>query len=215
MDFAVLVQACAPWVAHQTMAAIVKTESAFQPLAIGINGGARLARQPETREEAVATATWLLANGYNIDIGLGQINSNNLLKAGLSIEDAFEPCKNIAAAATILTASYQTARRKGQGEQAALQAALSAYNTGSFSKGFSNGYVQKVVGHAAAAVAGASAQATAPIPLVGAKPATPAVTRRAQPIGSVVRRTAQKAGPATEPGPQATVEHATANAMVY
>jgi type IV secretion system protein VirB1 len=145
MDFVALAQECAPWVAHETMAAIVKTESAFRPLAIGVNGGARLARQPENKAEAVATAEWLIANGYNIDMGLAQVNSANLRKTGLTVEDAFDACKNLTAAATILHGNYQAARRKVQGEQAALHAALSAYNTGSFTRGFSNGYVQKVV----------------------------------------------------------------------
>src|SRR5450759_5190016 len=72
MDFALLAHECAPWVAHQTMAAIVKTESAFRPLAIRVNGDARLTRQPETKAEAVVTAKWLMANGYSVDMGLGQ-----------------------------------------------------------------------------------------------------------------------------------------------
>lgn len=148
MDFAALAQECAPWVAHQTMAAIAKTESAFRPLAIGINGGAKLERQPETKAEAVATARWLIANGYNIDLGLGQVNSANLPKIGLTIENAFDPCHNIAAAATILHSNYQAAKRKTGDEQAALYAALSAYNTGSFTRGFTNGYVQRVVNNA-------------------------------------------------------------------
>ena len=166
MDFIALAQECAPWVAHETMAAIVKTESAFRPLAIGVNGGAKLARQPENKAEAVATAKWLIANGYNIDMGLGQVNSSNLRKTGLTVEDAFDACKNIAAAATILHWNYQAASRKVQGEQAALHAALSAYNTGSFTRGFSNGYVQKVVNNAGAAPA---VPVVAPIPLLGAK----------------------------------------------
>lgn len=166
MDFIALAQECAPWVAHETMAAIVKTESAFRPLAIGVNGGARLARQPANKAEAVVTANWLLANGYNIDMGLGQVNSANLGKTGLTVEDAFDPCKNIAAAATILHWNYKAASRKVQGEQAALQAALSAYNTGSFTRGFANGYVQKVVSNAGVAPVAALA---APIPLLGAK----------------------------------------------
>jgi len=148
MDFIALAQECAPWVAHETMAAIVKTESAFRPLAIGINGGETLTRQPVSKEEAVETANWLIANGYSIDMGLGQINSANLARIGLTVEDAFDPCKNLAAAATILRENYQAASRKKQDEQAALYAALSAYNTGSFTRGFSNGYVQKVVNNA-------------------------------------------------------------------
>lgn len=148
MDFNALAQECAPWVAPQTMAAIVKTESAFRPLAINVNGKAQLTRQPKTKGEAIATAKWLIANGYNIDLGLGQVNSANLKKTSLTVEDAFEPCKNIAAAATILHWNYKAAIRKTPNEQAALHAALSAYNTGSFHRGFANGYVQKVVNNA-------------------------------------------------------------------
>jgi type IV secretion system protein VirB1 len=149
------------------MAAIVRTESGFKPLAIRVNGGARLERQPANINEAVSTAKWLIQNGYNIDMGLGQVNSTNLAKTGLSVEAAFDPCKNLAAAAMILQGNYQSAIRQTPHEQSALHAALSAYNTGSFSKGFSNGYVQKVVNNAGVGV-------VAPIPLAkAAKAAKP------------------------------------------
>jgi len=145
MDFNAIATECAPWVAPQTLAAIVRTESQFQPLAIGVNGGGRLVRQPASKEEAVVTAKWLIANKYNIDMGLGQVNSSNLKRIGLTVEDAFDPCRNLAAAATILTWNYQSASRRTNNQQAALHAAISAYNTGSFTRGFSNGYVQKVL----------------------------------------------------------------------
>jgi hypothetical protein len=116
------------------MAAIVKTESQFNPLAININAGAKLEHQPASKEEAVVTAKWLIANNYNIDLGLGQVNSANLAKTNLSIEDAFDSCKNLSAAATILQWNYASASKKISGEQAALHAAISAYNTGSFNR---------------------------------------------------------------------------------
>ncbi len=144
MDFLTLAMACAPMVAPQTLEAIVKTESNYQPLAIGINADARLQRQPASKEEAIVTAKWLLENGYNIDVGLGQVNSSNFQKIGLSVEDAFDPCKNLQASAAIFHGNYQEARRQYQGDDA-LKAALSAYNTGTFDKGLTNGYVQKVM----------------------------------------------------------------------
>lgn len=165
MDFNALVTECAPWVAPQTMAAIVKTESQFNPLAININGKAKLERQPSTKEEAVVTAKWLITNHYNIDMGLGQVNSVNLTKTNLSVDNAFDPCKNLAAAATILQWNYESASKSIPDEQAALHAAISAYNTGSFTKGFSNGYVQKVVNNAQGSMA-ANKSIIAPIPLV-------------------------------------------------
>jgi type IV secretion system protein VirB1 len=151
MDFDVLAAECAPWVAPQTLAAIVKTESRFKPFAININGGSKLERQPANKEEAVATAKWLIEHRYNIDLGLGQINSVNLAKTNLGVEDAFDPCKNLAASATILRWNYESASQRVSGdEQVALKAAISAYNTGSYTRGFSNGYVQKVVNNAGA-----------------------------------------------------------------
>jgi len=151
VDFPVLAAECAPWVAPQTLEAIVRTESGFRPYAIGVNKGFRLIRQPVSREEAIVTARWLIGNGYNIDLGLGQINSANLTRLGLSVEDAFDPCRNLAASATILGENYRSARQQATDDQQALRAALSAYNTGSFSRGFSNGYVQKVLSNAGAA----------------------------------------------------------------
>ena len=160
MDFIALAQQCAPTVAPQTLAAIVKQESGFRPLAIGINGGARLERQPANVGEAVATAKWLIEKGYNIDLGLGQINVKNVAKMGLSIEDTFDPCKNLAASAQILTENFQGAKRSTQNDQVALRAALSMYNTGSYTRGFENGYVQNVL-----AKAGDKAPNYEPIPL--------------------------------------------------
>lgn len=143
-DLPVMIQQCAPGVGQTTMHAIIRTESGGHPWAIGDNT-ARLERQPATKEEAVATAKTLIAKGHSVDLGLGQINSKNLAGLGLTIDQVFEPCTNLAASATILTGAYQRAvKQHGQGQQALL-AALSAYNTGSLVNGFGNGYVQKVV----------------------------------------------------------------------
>jgi type IV secretion system protein VirB1 len=56
-----------------TARALVSVESAFNPWAIGVVGGA-LVRQPRHRAEAMATAKALQAAGWNFSIGLGQIN---------------------------------------------------------------------------------------------------------------------------------------------
>ncbi len=185
MDFMSLSKLCAPWVAPQTMAAIIETESQFRPWAIGVNGNIKLAHQPKNKGEAVITATALIANGYNIDLGLGQINSVNLEKTGLSVEDAFEPCKNLAASATILHSNYLAARLKVQGEQPTLYAALSAYNTGSFTKGLKNGYVQKVLNNAVVV------PAITAIQLTETNAAKPAVKLKAQAKEEAVKFTVE------------------------
>ena len=78
-----------------------------------------------------------------------QVNSRNLRALGISILQAFDPCTNISAGATILSADYANASRLRGPGQAALQAALSAYNTGDFYRGFENGYVARYYGGSA------------------------------------------------------------------
>ena len=143
-----LAQRCVPDVSSHTLAAIVKTESGFNPYAIGVNKGAKLTRQPRSYQEAVSTAKSLLAKGANIDMGIAQINSANLRVVNMSVEQLFDPCMNLKASALILSRNYQGAKRIHGDGQKALQAALSAYNTGSYSRGFNNGYVRKVVANA-------------------------------------------------------------------
>lgn len=139
---------CAPDVAHQTMVAIARAESAGNPLAIGINGDVRLARQPSTVEEAVAWATWLINEGYSVDLGLMQINSANLGWLELDIAKAFQPCANAGAGARVLIEAYQRALQELPPGQTALRAALRAYNTGKLwetSRG--NRYVLRIEEH--------------------------------------------------------------------
>ncbi len=154
-DFRELASRCAPNVHATTISAIVMQESGARPYAIGINGGtAKLARQPRTLSEAIATANWLRNGGHNFDAGLGQINVKNMEWLGLEVADLFDPCKNLRAAAVVIGDCYERAsRRFGQG-QPALRAALSCYNTGNFSRGFSNGYVGKVGARVGVAVPG-------------------------------------------------------------
>ena len=79
MDFIALAEQCAPSVHPQTMAAVARVESGFNPFAIGVVGG-RLVRQPVNKAEAVATAKSLEQNRFKISMGLGQVNRYNLPK---------------------------------------------------------------------------------------------------------------------------------------
>jgi len=146
MDFSALAAECAPLVHNATISAVVQTESAGNPWAIGINNAESkpLSAPPSTREAAVRTATQLIQDGYNIDMGLAQINSANLSWLGLTVEQIFDPCTNLRAAEKILTENYIRAGRQHAGEQERLAAALSAYNTGDFRSGIRNGYVGKI-----------------------------------------------------------------------
>ncbi len=135
---------CAPQVAPSTLLAIGKVESGFDPLAIGVNGAQPRHMTFATRDAAAAKAHRLIDAGANIDLGLGQINSRNLAPLGLSVEDAFDPCRNLAAASQVLAAGYRRAAPTPGHEQDGIRTALSFYNTGSPDRGFANGYVAKV-----------------------------------------------------------------------
>lgn len=137
-----LMMACAPMVAPETIQQVIHVESKGDPLAINVNKG-RLARKPTDAADAATLAKEYIAQGYTVDLGLMQVNSSNLSALGYRVEDMFEPCKNIAAGARVLSDFYASAKPKHDNEQAALRAALSAYNTGNFINGFSNGYVAK------------------------------------------------------------------------
>ena len=139
-----LAQTCAPGVAPETLAAIAHVESRFDPLAIGVNRGARPSRRARTAAEAASAARVLIARGGNLDLGLAQINSANLGWLRLSVEDAFDPCRNLEAAGMVLRAGYRPRGGSAPERQDALRVALSRYNTGDATRGFRNGYVSKV-----------------------------------------------------------------------
>lgn len=149
LELLALLPQCAPTVAHETMAAVVNVESSKNPYAIGVVGG-RLARQPRNLDEAVATARQLEANGWNFSLGVAQVNRYNLPKYQLTYEKAFEPCANLRAGSKILEDCYVRALRRTPEPDKALQAALSCYYSGNFTRGFAPdvagkpSYVQKV-----------------------------------------------------------------------
>lgn len=170
--------ACAPQVAPATLLAIVRVESGFDPLVIGVNGAGGGPVRSRTPEAAAARAAALLAAGRNIDLGLGQINARNLPRLGLSLRAAFDPCQNLAAAAQVLQWGY--ARAASHPGPARLTAALSYYNTGHPRRGVDNGYVAKV--HAAASGLRGSV----------AEPASPAAPPDAPPAWDVFARARQQ-----------------------
>jgi type IV secretion system protein VirB1 len=139
-----LLALCAPAIDPVTGASLVRHESGGHPYLIGINGGAKLSRQPSTEAQAVATARALIQRGLSIDMGLAQINSNNLPRLGLTVDQIFRPCVNVQAMQTVLERNYlRAAARSGPG-QTALKAALSEYNTGNTQGDLANGYVRHV-----------------------------------------------------------------------
>jgi type IV secretion system protein VirB1 len=141
------IKACAGKVAVATLQAIVAVESGGHPYAIRDDSTGE-SLFPLTRQEALATAHERLNQGHQLDLGLAQINSANLGRLDASLEDMFEPCLNLRAAETILVGDFERATLQ-VGSAAALDATLSAYNTGSLTRGITNGYVQEIASAAA------------------------------------------------------------------
>ncbi|CAJ0813482.1 hypothetical protein LMG19087_01775 [Ralstonia wenshanensis] len=184
-EFAQVAQQCAPRVDVMTLAALVRTESGYNPYAIGVVG-ARLARQPASMEEAQATIQMLEQRGYDFSLGLAQINRRNLARLGETTTTVLDPCRNLAASQRILRECFTRATRSTAIEQQALRHALSCYYSGGFSVGYREGYVSRVV-----------ANAQTMVPPIDVAPA------RAQPIplAEPSRRVQETAPPMSSPAP--------------
>src|ERR1700709_1018833 len=170
VDFNTLAQQCAPEVHPTTLQAVVRTESGFNPFAIGVVGG-RLVRQPENRDEAMATVKALDAAGWNYSMGLSQVNRYNLARYGMDANAAFDPCANLRAGSAILSNCYsRTSARMGAGQDA-LRAAFSCYYSGNFKRGFVRdsgkpSYVQRIVSFVASTDPTAGKENVRPIAVV-------------------------------------------------
>ncbi|AFT86218.1 lytic transglycosylase domain-containing protein [Paraburkholderia phenoliruptrix] len=186
LDFLTLAQQCAPQISPVTMAAVVRAESGFNPYAIGVVHG-RLLWQPTTEAQARVTARALEAQGWRFSVGLAQVNRANWPRYGITEQNAFNPCRNLAAGAAILEGCFLLARRGHGDAQVALRDSLSCYASGNFSTGYRTGYVQRVVN---------GAQQSVPVSWVNRAPVAPTVPAIA-PI-PVVRETSE---PSADPAP--------------
>lgn len=158
VNFNEMAKQCGASVHPNTLQAVARVESGFNPYAIGVVRGA-LPRQPRTYAEAVAAAKMLHAQGRNFSMGLMQVNKINLKTYGLNYETVFDPCKNIYAGSKILEQCFKGA---GGASQVALQKAFSCYYSGNYRFGFTQGfkgqpsYVNKILLSAAKNHDGAS-----------------------------------------------------------
>ncbi|PIQ50800.1 MAG: lytic transglycosylase [Comamonadaceae bacterium CG12_big_fil_rev_8_21_14_0_65_59_15] len=163
-----LLMMCAPAVDPVTMAAVVKQESGGQPWVIN-NNTTRKSVTFASKAAAVAAAVAAVGRGESVDMGLVQINSKNLPALGLSVEQVFDPCTNIAAGANILAAGYE---RSGS-----LGSALSIYNTGRSDSKIGVAYAQKVFQQAGVKVPGIPGGQVAKLPEMSSFAAKPALAQ--------------------------------------
>jgi type IV secretion system protein VirB1 len=151
-----LIETCAPLVHPVTMTKLIRVESVGHLYAISDDGPANLpwsqrrhmlrSFNPGSLAEATAIAQHLRETGHLFGLGLSQVSSRNLTRFGVTIDQALDPCTNLRIGSRILVDFYLDAQRSWPDPSKAVLAAISAYNTGNFIDGFSNGYVSKVVG---------------------------------------------------------------------
>lgn len=146
------------------LAAIAIHESGGDPLIIGVNAD-RARNLPAATvhstspQEAAARAAVLLVQGRSIDLGLMQINSAQLDQHGLTLDVAFDACRNMAAGAD----------HYADDVRAVWALAHRRYNTGGTERGAAYAAsVERVLARAPApAAASSSPQAAAPMRVPG------------------------------------------------
>jgi type IV secretion system protein VirB1 len=136
---------CAPHVATSTMRAIVITESHGNPLAINLNHGHKLKYQATHLAQAIAWVNYLETHDYNFDVGLAQININNIHRYGYRARDLLNPCLNLRIADLILQHDFSKVKAHTKDNTEALLRTLSAYNSGNYTGGLNNGYITKIL----------------------------------------------------------------------
>ena len=149
----VLLEQCAPQVSPVLMRALVRTESAWQPFAIGMDKAQAAIKQPVSMSEAVATAKSLAATGRKFSVGLAQIHVSNVVLYGMTWEQAFDACQNLAVGQKILWNFYHRASASGYTGVAAIWAALRGYNSGGVDRAVSDEYANRVFAYMSSAPA--------------------------------------------------------------
>jgi type IV secretion system protein VirB1 len=160
-EFAELAGRCAPSVAVETILAVAQTESTLHVDSLSLNRPIQAARsvgfnhrrpdllrQPRTRTEAIRWMQWFSARGYTVSVGLMQVNIENARLFQLTPIQLLDPCTNISVGAALLADNYRNGIEHHQEPQQALLDAISMYNSGSATMGYTNGYVDTVLRNA-------------------------------------------------------------------
>lgn len=145
VDSSVLLEQCAPHISARLMHALVRVESGWRPLAIGMDAREGTVRQPQTKKQAVEQAELLSAAGRGFSVGLAQIHVGNVKRYGISWEQAFDPCLNLEAGQRVLQDFYRDAWAAGYVGLAATHAALRGYNAGTIDRAANSSYARRVV----------------------------------------------------------------------
>jgi type IV secretion system protein VirB1 len=159
-----LLTTCAPNMNKTTAAAIVSRESGFNSWSI-LDDTTMRSYSPASYQGAIDLAHALLAQGHNLDLGLGQVNSVHLGQPGLTVETMLHPCANLTEAQAVYNAAFTRTHDERR--------ALIAYN-GSGAK--SPGYADAVIAAKRSPfVAAVLSSLAVPVPIAAVRPHVPAL----------------------------------------
>ncbi|EGU31272.1 conjugal transfer protein TraB [Vibrio ichthyoenteri ATCC 700023] len=132
-----LASECQTYVDTDVIQQLISIESSGNPYAIAVKG-VPIVKQPDTLDEAIQSARQLDKLGFNFSVGLMQINHTNFDKTNLTIETAFDYCKNINAGSQIFNECHDRAKVKfsNKTKDEILNHAASCYYSGNFDYGF-------------------------------------------------------------------------------
>jgi len=151
LNSVVLIEQCAPQISPVLMDALVRAESAWRPLAIGMDKAQGTVKQPVSLSEAIATANALTTAGRKFSVGLAQIHVTNVALYGMTWEQAFDACQNLAIGQKILWNFYRRALASGYTGISAIWAALRGYNSGGVDRAVSDEYANRIFAYLSSA----------------------------------------------------------------
>ena len=151
LNSVVLIEQCAPQISPVLMDALVRAESAWRPLAIGMDKAQGTVKQPVSLSEAIATANALTTAGRKFSVGLAQIHVTNVALYGMTWEQAFDACQNLAIGQKILWNFYRRALASGYTGVSAIWAALRGYNSGGVDRAVSDEYANRIFAYLSSA----------------------------------------------------------------
>lgn len=157
-DLGQLRDRCAPTASLVTLSAIVSAESSGNLIALQLDfpnrllrqwqlprGTLRLMRQPSDAKEALEWIGYLNTWHVSVDVGLMQVSTDEAARKYIPAAALLDPCTNIRTGWAILSDDYQLEERTSGPGQAALQHAISRYNSGDPNRGIDNGYLARVM----------------------------------------------------------------------
>jgi type IV secretion system protein VirB1 len=133
MDFLALALSCAPAIHPVTLAAVVRTESFYDPLVVRDNT-LRVTFYPRTLQAAGELIERAEADHHKLAVGLMQVTSTWAKQLHMNARVLLDPCTNLAIGSQILAQDYLSCAPGGE-PAGRLACALSLYWSGTQRKG--------------------------------------------------------------------------------